>query len=227
RELVNEQGHIVWRGYQEVWGNDHQQPINLDPKYAANDSIHDPIECDLRYPGQIFDKETGLYYNRHRYYDAYTGQYLSPDPIGMAGGLRPQAYVHNPVDWVDPLGLTSCQLSASMVKNGTPRPQDSAAHHIVPETSKGAQPARDVLKKHGIDVNGADNGVFLPNRNNTGNLSGILHNGKHPDKYIDAINRRIGSADVIGGKQGVIDELGSIRDILSKAERDASWYDIL
>ncbi|MFM2483467.1 polymorphic toxin type 47 domain-containing protein, partial [Celerinatantimonas sp. YJH-8] len=106
RELVNEQGHIVWRGYQEVWGNDHQQPINLDPKYAANDSIHDPIECDLRYPGQIFDRETGLYYNRHRYYDAYTGQYLSPDPIGMAGGLRPQAYVHNPVDWADPLGLT-------------------------------------------------------------------------------------------------------------------------
>ncbi|MFM2482556.1 RHS repeat-associated core domain-containing protein [Celerinatantimonas sp. YJH-8] len=106
RELVNEQGQIVWRGYQEVWGDAHQQPINLDPKYAANDSIHDLIECDLRYPGQIFDKETGLYYNRHRYYDAYTGQYLSSDPIGMAGGLRPQAYVHNPVDWADPLGLS-------------------------------------------------------------------------------------------------------------------------
>nr|WP_261801489.1 RHS repeat-associated core domain-containing protein [Vibrio vulnificus] len=39
-------------------------------------------------------------------YDADSGQYLSPDPIGFAGGLRPQAYVFNPLEWVDPLGLT-------------------------------------------------------------------------------------------------------------------------
>ncbi|MFP1787789.1 polymorphic toxin type 8 domain-containing protein, partial [Lonsdalea quercina] len=48
----------------------------------------------------------GLYYNRHRYYDADSGQYISPDPIGLAGGLRPQGYVHNPLEWVDPLGLS-------------------------------------------------------------------------------------------------------------------------
>ncbi|WP_232486844.1 RHS repeat-associated core domain-containing protein, partial [Pectobacterium parmentieri] len=42
---------------------------------------------------------------RHRYYDAESGQYLSPDPIGLLGGIRPQAYVHNPLEWVDPLGL--------------------------------------------------------------------------------------------------------------------------
>ena len=41
----------------------------------------------------------------NRYYDADSGQYLSPDPIGFAGGLRPQAYVFNPLDWVEPLGL--------------------------------------------------------------------------------------------------------------------------
>ncbi|WP_045612982.1 RHS repeat-associated core domain-containing protein, partial [Vibrio vulnificus] len=44
----------------------------------------------------------------NRYYDADSGQYLSPDPIGFAGGLRPQAYVFNPLDWVDPLGLAGC-----------------------------------------------------------------------------------------------------------------------
>ncbi|MBI0432149.1 RHS repeat-associated core domain-containing protein, partial [Pectobacterium parmentieri] len=49
--------------------------------------------------------ETGLYYNRHRYYDAESGQYLSPDPIGLLGGIRPQAYIHNPLTWIDPLGL--------------------------------------------------------------------------------------------------------------------------
>ncbi|MFP1731194.1 RHS repeat-associated core domain-containing protein, partial [Lonsdalea quercina] len=56
----------------------------------------------------IYDAETGLYYNRHRYYDADSGQYISPDPIGLAGGLRPQGYVHNPLEWVDPLGLSGC-----------------------------------------------------------------------------------------------------------------------
>lgn len=114
-----------------------------------------------------------------------------------------------------------------MEKNGTPRPKDSAAHHIVPETAKGAKPARDILKKHKIDVNGADNGVFLPNRNNTDGMSGILHNGKHPDDYISAINNRIESADIRGGKQEVINELGRINDILSSANRNSSWYTIL
>ncbi|MFJ0492295.1 AHH domain-containing protein [Citrobacter werkmanii] len=129
--------------------------------------------------------------------------------------------------WIDPLGLTSCELSKAMEKNGTPRPKDSAAHHIVPETAKGAKPARDILKKHKIDVNGADNGVFLPNRNNTDGMSGILHNGKHPDDYISAINNRIESADIRGGKQEVINELGRINDILSSANRNSSWYTIL
>lgn len=58
-------------------------------------------------------------------------------------------------------------------------------------------------------------------------MSGILHNGKHPDKYIDAINRRIEAADISGGKQGVLDELGNINNTLSGANRDASWYNIL
>jgi len=168
-----------------------------------------------------------LHYNRFRYYDPETAQYISPDPIGLAGGDRPYGYVHNPTSWVDPLGLTSCQLSAAMEKNGTPRPKNSAAHHMVPETAKGAQPARDILNKHGIDINGANNGVFLPNRNNTDSLSGILHNGKHPDDYISAINRRIENADIRGGKQEVINELGGINDILSGADRNSSWYTIL
>lgn len=149
------------------------------------------------------------------------------DPIGLLGGINLYAYAPNPLGWIDPLGLTSCQLSAAMEKNGTPRPKDSAAHHMVPETAKGAQPAKDILNKYGIDINGADNGVFLPNRNNTDGMSEILHNGKHPDDYISAINNRIKAADELGGKQGVIYELGNINSILSSANRNSSWYSIL
>ena len=74
--------------------------------------------------------------------------------------------------WIDPWGLTSCHLAKAMEKNGTPRPKNSAAHHIVPETAKGAKPARDILAQHDIDINGPDNGVFLPNRNNTDECQG-------------------------------------------------------
>ncbi len=56
--------------------------------------------------GQYFDEESGLCYNRFRYYSNETGQYISPDPIGLMGGLNPYGYVHNPLSWVDPFGLS-------------------------------------------------------------------------------------------------------------------------
>lgn len=85
---------------------------------------------------------------------------------------------------------------------------------------------QDILKKHNIDVNSADNGVFLPNRNNTGTLPGILHNGRHPNEYINMVNSRIKNADRFG-KQAVIDELDLIRNTLSKANRNSNWRTIL
>ncbi|MBC3778170.1 RHS repeat-associated core domain-containing protein, partial [Pseudomonas sp. SWRI99] len=61
----------------------------------------------LRFQGQYFDAESGLHYNRHRYYDPRLGRYLTPDPVKLAGGLNQYQYVPNPTGWVDPLGLTS------------------------------------------------------------------------------------------------------------------------
>ena len=118
RELCSEEGRVEWRGQQTLWGeykshrrsqlfHSNSRPVRLRMEQAAND----PVNCDLRYQGQLFDSETGLYYNRHRYYDPDSCQYLSPDPIGMAGGFRPQAYVHNPMEWVDPLGLAGHPLT--------------------------------------------------------------------------------------------------------------------
>jgi RHS repeat-associated protein len=61
---------------------------------------------NLRLPGQYFDAETGLHYNRHRYYDSSRGEYLTPDPLGTPDGPNPDAYVrYNPLKYVDPEGL--------------------------------------------------------------------------------------------------------------------------
>ena len=72
----------------------------------ANLAIDDQtVPQPLRLPGQYFDEESGLHYNRHRYYDPHCARYISQDPIGLAGGENAYSYVANPITWIDPLGL--------------------------------------------------------------------------------------------------------------------------
>ncbi|MDU3123602.1 MAG: RHS repeat-associated core domain-containing protein, partial [Acinetobacter baumannii] len=64
------------------------------------------VEINLRFPGMYYDKQTGLYYNHHRYYNPKWGRYMEPDPIGLEGGLNPFVYSNNdPINKVDPSGL--------------------------------------------------------------------------------------------------------------------------
>lgn len=73
------------------------------------------IDTTLRFSGQWADDETGLNYNLNRYYDPDSGQYLSADPIGLLGGARTQAYVHDPSQWIDPLGLQGCKPAGKKI----------------------------------------------------------------------------------------------------------------
>jgi RHS repeat-associated protein len=63
------------------------------------------VENPFRFPGQYYDPETGLHYNYFRYYDPTTGRYVTPDPIGLAGGTNLFVYTNNPVNRIDPWGL--------------------------------------------------------------------------------------------------------------------------
>ncbi|WP_220404654.1 DUF4329 domain-containing protein, partial [Escherichia coli] len=60
----------------------------------------------IRLPGQQYDEESGLYYNRHRYYDPLQGRYITQDPIGLKGGWNLYGYQLNPISDIAPLGLS-------------------------------------------------------------------------------------------------------------------------
>ena len=63
-------------------------------------------DCPFRYPEQYEDVETGLYYNRFRYYSPEEGMYISQDPIGIiTGTINLYSYVTNLNIYVDVLGL--------------------------------------------------------------------------------------------------------------------------
>ncbi|MCX4160654.1 MULTISPECIES: DUF6531 domain-containing protein [Paraburkholderia] len=98
--VFDKHGKRVWDASYSMWGR------LLSVKRAANDGA--AIDTTLRFPGQWADDESGLNYNLNRYYDPDSGQYLSSDPIGLAGGLRTHGYVHDPSFYFDPLGLAVC-----------------------------------------------------------------------------------------------------------------------
>jgi RHS repeat-associated protein len=85
-------------------------------RWSATTSIYGELRnvigerhaCPFRWPGQYEDAETGLYYNRFRYYDADSGQFASQDPIGLAGGTRLFGYAKDPTTAIDPWGLSAC-----------------------------------------------------------------------------------------------------------------------
>ena len=62
-------------------------------------------DCPFRYQGQYEDAETGLYYNRFRYYNPEEGMYISQDPIGLDGGYNFYLYVLDTNTWIDIFGL--------------------------------------------------------------------------------------------------------------------------
>ena len=91
------QGQALWRADYAPFGN---------ARTAAAERTGRRFVLNLRLPGQYHDQETGLHYNRARYYDPEQGQYLSPDPLGNPDGPNPYAYVaFNPLRYVDADGL--------------------------------------------------------------------------------------------------------------------------
>ena len=91
-------GEVTWRAKAQAFG---ETQVTLNT-----------IDNVLRFPGQYFDAETGLYQNYFRDYDPQLGRYVQGDPIGLAGGMNIYQYVlGNPLYWVDLWGLDRLNLS--------------------------------------------------------------------------------------------------------------------
>jgi RHS repeat-associated protein len=102
-EMTDHEGRVAWAAHYKAWG-EAEQTISAAARKAG---VRNPI----RFQGQYLDEETGLHYNRHRYYDPGSGRYVSSDPLGLPGGLNAYGYVrNNPVQRVDPWGLVDINL---------------------------------------------------------------------------------------------------------------------
>jgi RHS repeat-associated protein len=98
-ELTDEQGNIAWTAQYKAWGEAREERSELAGQHGLNNP--------LRFQGQYYDHESGLHYNRYRYYDCQSGRFISSDPIGLLGGMNLYQYAVNPVGWVDALGLSA------------------------------------------------------------------------------------------------------------------------
>ncbi|CAB3774218.1 Rhs family protein [Burkholderia paludis] len=133
QEVTDEAGEVAWSVRYKAWG----EAKEVIREAARKAGIRNPI----RFQGQYFDHETGLHYNRHRYYDPNAGRFISTDPIGLAGGINVYQYAPNPVSWVDPLGLQPTVTGTT--KGGLSRcstewrqrfgPAQIREHHLIPQ----------------------------------------------------------------------------------------------
>ncbi|MFZ3290411.1 MAG: RHS repeat-associated core domain-containing protein, partial [Telluria sp.] len=131
RELIDQQGRVVWSVRYKAWGR------------VIREDVHE-VEQPLRFQGQYGDSETGLHYNRYRYYDPEASRYVSPDPIKLRGTLNGYQYAPNPTGWIDPRGLSKSGPPCTALATYYP-PNNGA----LGETKIGTLQPRTVVDRYG------------------------------------------------------------------------------
>jgi RHS repeat-associated protein len=158
----------------------------------------------LRLPGQREDPETGLHYNDHRYYDPDTGRYLSPDPLGIAGGAHAYLYAAaNPLRNVDPSGLLLFAFDGT--GNSDPPPRRDDLSNVV-KLARGYADGR-VWYMSGVGRDDPGSGIgggtadAIDGRSARSRVSHMLG---ELDRYVAGLGGRAGpvAVDVIGFSRG-------------------------
>jgi RHS repeat-associated protein len=114
-------------GYPLVVSTRDMVPLNDEPhpwgstRLSPSDAKGQPF----RFAGQYADIESGLHYNRYRYYDPLIGHFLTPDPIGINGGMNIYSYMPDPVNLIDINGLAATIVKSSPCKKGKKKAKKS------------------------------------------------------------------------------------------------------
>jgi RHS repeat-associated protein len=96
-QAYDDKGELVWQVEFDIYGRIREDTFNNQPFIP------------FRQLGQYEDVETGLYYNRFRYYNPESDLYLSQNPIKLEeNNPNFYAYVHDSNVWIDPFGLSEC-----------------------------------------------------------------------------------------------------------------------
>jgi RHS repeat-associated protein len=106
-----------------------QTTYNYDP-FGATSANYAPSNNPFQFTGREYDSTSiPLYFYRARYYNPVFQRFISRDPLGFGGGdVNLYAYVGNdPVDVVDPLGLSSLRFDRG---NGTITVIDGNGHVV-------------------------------------------------------------------------------------------------
>jgi len=188
QELTDDEGRIAWSAQYRAWGEAREAIAQA----AQSAGIRNPI----RFQGQYFDEETGLHYNRHRYYDPHSGRFVSRDPIALYGGNNLHAYAPNPTAWTDPVGLKS-DYQENWERLHGPLPTGYQIHHIIPKDATTVAMAKKLCPQFNVDD--ASNLIALPKDSTVAARPGpgfgkTLHNGYHAG-YTYAIRGALKTAD--------------------------------
>ena len=156
-----------WAVQLDAWGN-----VRVEHNPSG---LYQPI----RQPGQHADGDTGLYYNRYRYYESGMGGYINQDPMGLEAGINLDKYVKNPLQWIDVLGLQGW-ASVPMLNGSLPGNQGAlskAMELTCSDCSSSAEPyiSDETLRKFGIPSNKDEWADYLSTQSDSfGLVSAVL-----------------------------------------------------
>ncbi|MGJ7558728.1 RHS repeat-associated core domain-containing protein [Variovorax sp. RB3P1] len=193
QELTDHEGRVAWSASYKAWG-EARQAISEAGRKAG---FRNPI----RFQGQYWDEETGLHYNRYRYYDPQAGRFVSSDPIALLGGNNLHAYAINPVQWTDAVGLAS-QWQANWEEKYGPLPSGYQVHHVIPKSASSVAAAKKLCPN--FDVHNVDNLIALPKDSsvaqiNRAGFGKTTHYGYHAGYSAAAEVAMAGAARFKGG----------------------------
>ncbi|RQS46117.1 RHS repeat-associated core domain-containing protein [Burkholderia sp. Bp8990] len=144
--IVDARGQVRWEASYTAWGG-----CRAIDTYAG-------FRQPLRLQGQYFDDESGLHYNRYRYYDSLAGTYISPDPLGFRAGENIYGIAPNVFDWIDPLGLKRKSSRNWKALKWMPTKTGHQRQHIIPHSLRN----HPIFLASGANIDAPSNLMYMP-----------------------------------------------------------------